>query len=68
VGERAALRQDPAGEEVPGDLRRRERERDIEQELVLAGSREVVEERPRLDRLKVTGYCLWVPGLVSRMS
>ena len=52
MGERAALRQDTAGQEVPGDLRRRERERDVEQELVLAGGREVVEERPRLDRLE----------------
>jgi hypothetical protein len=51
VGEGAPLRQDPAGEEVPVDVRRRECERDVEQELVLAGGREVVEERPRLDRL-----------------
>jgi hypothetical protein len=50
VRERAALRQDPAGQEVPVDVRRRERERDVQQQLFLAGGREVVEERPRLDR------------------
>ena len=58
----AALRQYPTRQEVPVDVRRRERERDIEQELVLAGGREVVEERPRLDRCTSPGTACGCPA------
>ena len=51
VADAAALRQDAAGDQVPGDVGRRERERDVQQELLLAGRGEVGQERALLDRL-----------------
>ena len=51
-GEGASLREDAAGQQVPVErLRRREGQRHVQQELLLARGGEVVEERARLDRL-----------------
>jgi hypothetical protein len=50
-GERAVLRQDPAGDQRPVDLRRREGERHVQHQHALVRGREVVQERARLDRL-----------------
>ncbi len=47
---RAALRQHPAGDDLPLDLRRREHQRDVGVHPDLAGRREVLDERPLLDR------------------
>ena len=62
VRERPSLRKDAAGGEVPVDRGRRERQRNVEQQLLLAGRGEVVEERPRLDRLVGDRVLLVRPG------
>ncbi len=47
----AALRQHAAGHQVAGERGRRERERHVQQQLVLLRRGQVIEERARLDRL-----------------
>ena len=51
LADRAALRQHAAGNEVAGEVGRRERQRNVQQQLVLARGGQVIEERARLDRL-----------------